>query len=68
MGFPFGILWAAEQCGLLSGKVRTSGTEVNISCPLCGDKLRHQCSEGYLELSSVWNGWRSYRSLCPLPS
>ena len=28
MGFPFGILWAAEQCGLLSGKVRTSGTSV----------------------------------------
>ena len=41
MGFPFGILWAAEQCGLLSGKVRTSGTEVNISCPLCGDKGTH---------------------------
>ncbi len=41
MGFPFGILWVAEQCGLLSGKTRTSGPEVNIGCPLCGDKATH---------------------------
>ncbi len=42
-GFPFDILWVAEQCGLLSGKVRHSGAEINIPCPLCpdGDKGTH---------------------------
>lgn len=41
--FPFDIVWVAEKCGLLEGKVRYSGSEINVRCPLpdCGDKDMH---------------------------
>ena len=51
---PFDILWVAEKCGLLSGKVVQSGGEVNVRCPLpgCDDKATHLALNVQ---KNVWN-------------
>lgn len=52
--YPFDILWVAEQCGLLDGKINTSGEEWNVRCPLdgCNDKKTH------LGLNLSINTWK----------
>ena len=51
--FPFDIVWVAKKCGLLEGKVRYSGSEINVRCPLpdCGDKGTH------LAINTEKNNW-----------
>lgn len=51
---PFDILWVAEKCGLLSGKVVQHGGEINVRCPLpgCGDKATHLALNVQ---KNVWN-------------
>ena len=43
LDFPFDIMWVAEKSGLLEGKVKHSGSEIMVQCPLegCGDKTTH---------------------------
>lgn len=41
--FPFDILWVADKCGLLSGKKKPIGEEINVQDPhpSCNDKNMH---------------------------